>query len=116
MKGDSHDIGNGRVAKNVFVEKILEHLEVHKRCFVKSVDNTLILVVIAVMFQKFFDLTVMHDIVHIQQHETYVVHVSAEWHITKINTKLKKFLHFSGILALSEFEGPAKPFKIFPLI
>jgi len=47
---------------------------------------------IAVMFQKFFDLTVMHDIVHIEQHETYVIHVSAEWHITKINTKVTRFL------------------------
>jgi len=58
----------------------------------------------------------MHDIVHIEQHKMCVIHVSAEWHITKINTKLTRFLHFSGILALSEYEGPAKPFKIFQLI
>jgi len=46
----------------------------------------------------------------------YVVHVSAEWHITKIITKLTRFLHFSGILALSEYEVPAKLFKMCPLI
>jgi hypothetical protein len=71
---------------------------------------------IAVMFQKLFDLTLMRDVVHIERHKMYVVHVSAEWHITKINTKLTRFLHFSGILALSENEGTAKLFKMCLLI
>jgi hypothetical protein len=71
---------------------------------------------IVVMSQKFFDLTLMHDIMHTEQHTVYVIHVSAEWHITKINTKLTRFLHFSGSLALSEYEVTAKLFKICPLI
>lgn len=71
---------------------------------------------IVVMFQKLFDLTLMNDIVHIEQDKMYVVHVSAKWHITKINTKLTRFLHFSGSLAVSEYEVPAKLFKICPLI
>lgn len=67
------------------------------------------------MFQKYFDLTLMYDIVHIEQDKMCVVHVNDEWHITETSTKLTRFLHFSDSLALSEFEGPARLLKICPI-
>lgn len=42
------------------------------------------------------------DILHIEQDKMYVVPVSAEWRNTEANTKLTRFLHFSGSLTLRE--------------
>jgi len=66
---------------------------------------------IVVVFQKLFYLTLINDIVHIEQDKMCVVHVSAKWHITKLNTTPTRFLHFSGSLALNEYEVPAKIFQ-----
>jgi hypothetical protein len=46
------------------------------------------------MFQEIFDITPMHDIVHIEQDKMGVVHVSGEWHVTETNTKLTRFPTF----------------------
>jgi hypothetical protein len=38
--------------------------------------------------QKFFHLTRMQDIMHIEEDKMYVVHVSGNWHSAETNTKL----------------------------
>jgi hypothetical protein len=62
-------------------------LLVHKRYFVMFVDYSGDVDIVDA-FQKFFDLTLMQNIVHIEQDGMYVVLVSANRHIAEMNTKL----------------------------